>query len=192
MAQEREEHAGLPVSPFKTAAAFEKWLERNGESAAGLWLKIGKKANPKPGISYNDAVEVALCFGWIDGVVNRYDEFWYLQRFTPRRSRSIWSQINVGRIEELTAAGRMRPAGLAQVEAAKADGRWERAYAGSADMPVPPDLQAALDANPAAATAFAGLKRGDRFSMLFHLNNAVRPETRVRRIEKILSDVVQD
>lgn len=187
MAPKQEEHAGLPVLPFRSVAAFEKWLERNGESSSGVWLKLGKKANPRPGISYNDAVEVALCFGWIDGQVNRFDELWYLQRFTPRRPKSIWSQINVGRIERLSAEGRMRPTGLAHVEAAKADGRWDRAYAGSADMKVPDDLQAAFDAHPGTQAAFETLKRGERYTMLFHLNNAVRDETRVRRIAAIIA-----
>ena len=106
-----EERAGLPIHPFKSVAAFEKWLERHHETADGLWVKIGKKANPAPSITYDEAVEVGLCFGWIDGLKNTYDELWYVQRFTPRKPRSIWSQTNIVRVERLLAEGRMRPAG---------------------------------------------------------------------------------
>ena len=186
MVSKKEEHAGLPILPFTSPAAFEKWLDGNGEDAPGFWMKLGKKTNPDRGITYPEAVEVALCFGWIDGQVYRYDDLWYLQRFTPRRSKSIWSQKNVERIEQLIADGRLRPAGLAQVEAAKADGRWERAYAGSADIEVPADLQAALDADPDAAAAFAALKRGDRYSFLARLHLAVRPQTRAKHIAAIV------
>lgn len=181
-----EERAGLPIKPFKNLAAFERWLERNHTSATGLWLKIGKKGNPEKSINYEEAVEVALCFGWIDGLINRYDELWYLQRFTPRRPRSVWSQTNCERVDRLTADGRMRPAGLAQVEAAKSDGRWERAYPGSASAAVPEDLQSALDGAPAAAEAFADLSRQDRYSILFRIHEAKRPETRARRISSFV------
>ena len=185
-----EERAGLPIKPFRNVAAFERWLDRNYASAEGVWLKIGKKANPERSISYDEAVEVALCFGWIDGLINKYDDLWYLQRFTPRRPRSIWSQTNCERVERLVASERMRPAGLAQVEAAKADGRWERAYPGSASATVPDDLQDALNAEPTAARAFAALSRQDRYSILFGLHNAKLPETRARRIAESVQQLV--
>lgn len=177
-----EERAGLPICPFKSVAAFEKWLDRNHESSQGIWLKIGKKANPAPSITYDEAVEVGLCFGWIDGLVNSYDADWFLQRFTPRRRKSVWSQTNVIRVERLLEEERMRPAGLAQVEAAQADGRWERAYPGSATAEVPDDLQEALDADPVAREAFDGLNRQQRYSILFRIHHAKRSDTRARLI----------
>lgn len=181
-----EERAGLPIHPFKSVAAFEKWLERHHETADGLWVKIGKKANPAPSITYDEAVEVGLCFGWIDGLKNTYDELWYVQRFTPRKPRSIWSQTNVVRVERLLAEGRMRPAGLAQVEAAQADGRWDRAYPGSSTAEVPADFQAALAADPAARAAFDALNRQGRYSILFRIHEARRADTRARRIDEFV------
>ena len=139
-------------------------------------------------MTYLEAVEVALCFGWIDGLVRKADEEgWRLQRFTPRRARSKWSQINVGRAEALIAAGRMRPAGLAEVERAKADGRWDDAYAPPSRMEVPEDVRAALDASPAAAAAFETLTKSQRYSILWRVHDAKRPETRERRIAKYVA-----
>ena len=135
-----------------------------------------------PSVTYAEVVESALCFGWIDGRSNRLDDTWYLQRITPRRARSIWSQKNVAAVEALTAAGRMRPAGLAAVEAARADGRWERAYAGSATITVPDDLAAALAAEPAAAAFFAELDKTNRYAVLWRVQTASTPQTRARRI----------
>ena len=140
----------LPVLTFPDQAAFEQWLEAEHETAPGLYVQIAKKGSGVPSVTAAEVVESALCFGWIDGRGNRLDDRWFLLRMTPRRKRSVWSQKNVGTVEALTAAGRMRPAGLAAVEAAKADGRWERAYAGSATITVPHDLAAALAAEPAA------------------------------------------
>jgi uncharacterized protein YdeI (YjbR/CyaY-like superfamily) len=173
---------GLEIKTFVDADSFERWLTANHETEPGLWLKIAKKANPEPSISYDESVEVALCLGWIDGIRKGHDDLWFVQRFTPRRKRSIWSKKNVDRVEALIAAGRMQEAGLREVEAAQADGRWERAYPGSAEADVPDDLKRALEASAKAATAFEALSQSARYSILFRLHNAVRPETRQRRI----------
>ena len=145
---------GLPIRSFATVAAFERWVERN-VAAPGIWLKIARATGGARSISYAQALEVAICFGWIDGQDASYDDDWTLQRFTPRRPRGRWSKINCARVEALIAAGRMRPAGLAEVAAAKGDGRWDAAYASPRAAEVPSDLQAALDESPSAAAFFA-------------------------------------
>jgi uncharacterized protein YdeI (YjbR/CyaY-like superfamily) len=178
---------GLPVIRFDSADAWESWLDTNHADSTGLWVQIAKKASGIPTVSYPQAVEAALCFGWIDGQKSGYDDAFFLQRFTPRRPRSGWSKINVEKVAELTRAGRMRPAGLAEVEAAKADGRWEAAYGGSASITVPDDLQAALDANPAAREFFATVSRANRYAVLYRVVQAKRPETRARRISTLVS-----
>jgi len=137
-------------------------------------------------VVYAEALDVALCYGWIDSQVARLDERFYLQKFTPRRARSKWSQINREKIEALTKEGRMKPAGLEQVELAKSDGRWEAAYASPATVEMPDDLQAALDASPKAAEFWAGLNKSNRFAILYQLQDAKKPETRARRLEKFL------
>jgi uncharacterized protein YdeI (YjbR/CyaY-like superfamily) len=178
---ERHPKDGCPVIPFADAPAFDRWLEANGEQSSGVWVKIAKKASGISSITYDEAVDVALCFGWIDGQKGSYDGQWFLQRFTPRRARSIWSLVNTQRVQALTAAGRMRGAGLAQVEKAKADGRWEAAYAGSRDIQVPPDLQEFLDTHLEAEAFWASLTRSQRYAFLFRLQTARRPETRAKR-----------
>src|SRR6195952_3498064 len=140
----------LPVHSFADQAAFEAWREAEHRSSPGIYVRIAKKGAPVPSLAQSEMIESLLCFGWIDGRVNRFDEYSFLTRVTPRRPKSVWSQKNVAWVAELIAAGRMRPAGLAAVEAAQADGRWERAYAGPATMTVPEDLAAALPAVPAA------------------------------------------
>ena len=172
----------LPALPFASAADWEAWLETNHAASPGLWLQIAKKASGVPTVTYSDALDVALCFGWIDGQKASYDDVFFLQRFTPRRARSKWSKINVDRVAQLEAAGRMRPAGAAEVASAKADGRWEAAYGGSATMTVPDDLQEALDANPAAKAFFETISRGNRYAILFRIHDAKRPATRAQRI----------
>ena len=137
-----------PVIAFPDAAAFEAWLEANFDDGAGVWLKMAKKGSGIPSLSADEAVDVGLCFGWISGQRRSLDDAYYLQRYVPRRPRSIWSQVNVAKVAELTAAGRMRPSGLAEVEAAKADGRWEAAYESQRNARVPPDLEAALAEHP--------------------------------------------
>lgn len=172
----------LPVLPFESAAAFEAWLEAEHERAPGVWVKMAKKASGIASVGWDEAVPVALCFGWIDGQRRGLDETWFLQRFTPRKPRSRWSQINTRHVERLIADGRMRPAGLAHVEAARADGRWADAYANQGDARPQPDFQAALDANPDAAAFFATLRGTRRYAFIFRVGDAKRPETRARRI----------
>jgi len=177
----------LPILPFASAAAWEAWLEEQHAHAAGVWLQIAKKDSGIPTVTYAQALDVALCFGWIDGQKRGFDAIWFLQRFTPRKRASRWSKINTGHVERLIADGRMRAAGLAQVEAARADGRWEAAYHGQRAATVPPDLQAALDASPDAAAFFAGLRGANRYAILYRVQDAKRPETRARRIERFVA-----
>ncbi len=177
----------LPVLPFASAEAFEAWLEAEHEHAAGVWIKMAKKASGIPSVTWDEAVPVALCFGWIDGQRRGLDETWFLQRFTPRKPRSRWSQINTEHVARLTAAGRMRPGGIAQVEAARGDGRWADAYAAQSSAVPPPDLQAALDASPEAAAFFATLRGANRYAVIYRVQDAKRPETRARRIARFVA-----
>jgi len=174
--------SGLPVSEFHSRGAWEAWLAGNHEQSAGVWLKIAKKGAGAATVSYADALEIALCFGWIDGQKGALDDEYWLQRFTPRRPRSRWSRINREKAAELIAAGRMRPAGLREVDRAKADGRWDAAYHGQAAITVPPDLEAALAGNGAARAFFATLNAANRYAILYRIQDARRPETRARRI----------
>ncbi|MGN6216426.1 MAG: YdeI/OmpD-associated family protein [Solirubrobacterales bacterium] len=177
----------LPILLFGGPAELEAWLEENHDSSQGLWLKIAKKGAAEPSVTYAEALELALCFGWIDSQKRGFDDQHFLQRFTPRRPRGRWSRINREKAETLIEAGRMRPGGLAEVEAAKADGRWEAAYEGQRTAQVPPDLQRELDANPAAAEFFAGLDSANRYAIVYRLNEAKKPETRERRLRKFVS-----
>ena len=177
----------LPVLAFPDQAALEEWLDAEHATAPGLYVRLAKKGSGVPSVTYAELVESALCFGWIDGRSQRLDETSYLQRITPRRPRSVWSQKNVAAVEALTAAGRMRPAGLAAVEAARADGRWERAYAGPATITVPDDLAAALAAEPAAQQAFDGLDGRNRYAVLHRVATAATPQTRARRIAALVT-----
>jgi len=172
----------LPVLAFPDQAAFERWLEVEHERSPGVYVKVAKKGAPEPSLTQAEMVESLLCFGWIDGRINRYDEFFFLTRVTPRRAKSVWSRKNVEWVGELLAAGRMRPAGLAAVEAAQADGRWERAYAGPATMTVPDDLVAALAAEPAAQREFEGLSGTNRYAVLWRVHTAATPAGRAKRI----------
>jgi uncharacterized protein YdeI (YjbR/CyaY-like superfamily) len=176
----------LPVLGFADQAALEEWLEAEHATAPGVYVKLAKKGAGVPSVTYAELVESCLCFGWIDGRSNRLDERFYLQRITPRRSRSVWSQKNVEAVGSLTASGRMRPAGLAAVEAAQADGRWERAYAGSATITVPDDLAAALSAAPAAQEAFEALDGTNRYAVLWRVHTAASPATRAKRIAALV------
>jgi uncharacterized protein YdeI (YjbR/CyaY-like superfamily) len=175
------------VLEFESDAHWEAWLEEHHASSDGVWLKIAKKASGIPTVAYPEVLDTALCFGWIDGQRKALDDRYFLQRFTPRRARSKWSQINREKVAALTRARRMRPAGLAEVERAKADGRWDAAYGGQAAMTVPDDLQAELDARPDAAVFFAGLSSQNRYAILFRLHDAKRPETRARRLAKFVA-----
>ena len=172
---------------FQSQAAWEAWLAENHAASDGVWIKIAKKASGIPSVTHAEALEGALCYGWIDGQRNRFDERWFLQRFTPRRARSNWSRINRAKVEQLIREGRMRPAGLREVERARADGRWDAAYDAPSTAAVPDDLQRALDANPAAAGFFATLSRRNRVAILYQVQDARKPETRVRRIERFVA-----
>jgi uncharacterized protein YdeI (YjbR/CyaY-like superfamily) len=174
--------ADQPILFCEDENAWEAWLERHHADPAGVWLKFAKKGAPTSSVTHAQALEHALRFGWIDGQVRPLDEHFFLHRFTPRRKRSVWSRINREHGERLIAEGRMQPAGLAQVEAARADGRWERAYEPQSAATVPPDLQAALEANPEAQAFFETLKGTNRYAILYRINDARRPETRARRI----------
>ncbi len=174
---------------FERAAEWEAWLEAHPEHP-GVRLKMRKKRSTAPGITYDEALESALCFGWIDGQIYGLDDDYSLQVFTPRRPRSVWSQRNVGIIERLTEAGRMRPPGIAQVERAKADGRWDSAYS-QKGMVVPADLQAALDASPEAAASFAALNAQARFGIVFRLDGVVRAETRERKLAQYIDQLTR-
>ena len=187
MSDEGAAYKGLPVLGFGSAAEFESWLAERHESSPGIWLKIAKKGSGEATVSYADAVEIALCHGWIDSQAARLDERHYLQRMTPRKPRSVWSKINVAKAEKLIAAGRMRPAGLREVAAAKADGRWEAAYHPPSAATVPDDLQTALDAEPRAREFFATLNSQNRFAILYRVQTAKRAETRARRIAQYVS-----
>ena len=177
----------LPVLAFPDQAALEEWLDAEHATAPGLYVRLAKKGSGVPSVTYAELVESALCFGWIDGRSQRLDETSYLQRITPRRPRSVWSRKNVAAVEALIAAGRMRPAGLAAVEAAQADGRWDRAYAGPATITVPDDLAAALAAEPAAQQAFDGLDGRNRYAVLHRVATAATPQTRARRIAALVT-----
>jgi uncharacterized protein YdeI (YjbR/CyaY-like superfamily) len=177
---------GRPILAFATQAEWEAWLDAEHAGSDGVWIKFAKKASGVPSVSYAEAVEVALCFGWIDSLTKALDERFYLQKFTPRRARSKWSRVNRDKVEELAKQGRMKPAGIEQVELAKADGRWEAAYAPTS-VEVPDDLRAALDASPKAAEFFATLNKSNRFALIYQVEDAKKPETRVRRIEKFVA-----
>jgi uncharacterized protein YdeI (YjbR/CyaY-like superfamily) len=175
---------------FEDDNAFEAWLVDNASTASHVWVRMAKKGTGVTSIDWTTAVDVALCFGWIDGIARRLDEEWYVQRFTPRRARSVWSKINRERIERLTAEGRMRPGGLAEVERAKADGRWDAAYDSPATAVVPDDLAAAL-AVRGLTDVYAALDGRNRFAFLNRIQTAVRPETRTRRIEQLTDALAQ-
>jgi uncharacterized protein YdeI (YjbR/CyaY-like superfamily) len=177
----------LPVLGFGSAQDWVAWLEEHHEGSAGLWLKMAKKGAPAGTVSYAEAVEAALCFGWIDGQKGAIDEHYWRQRFTPRRGTSKWSKINRDKAEQLIASGQMRPAGLRQVEAARGDGRWDAAYEGQAAATVPPDLAEALSHNPVAAAFFATLTGVNRYAILYRIQDAKRAQTRAARIEKFVA-----
>jgi uncharacterized protein YdeI (YjbR/CyaY-like superfamily) len=172
----------LPIVEATDQRAWRGWLTKNHTRTEGAWLKFAKKSSPTPSVSYAEALEEAICFGWIDGQVRRFDEHFYLQRFTPRRRASKWSQINRGHAERLIAAGRMQPPGLAAVEAAQADGRWDAAYPAQSQATVPEDFQRALDENQSAKDFFAELTGSTRYAFLYRLHNVRRPEARSQRI----------
>jgi uncharacterized protein YdeI (YjbR/CyaY-like superfamily) len=185
MPGEHGEKRGLPILSFDSDAEFAAWLADNHETR-GLWIRVAKKGTGIPSVDRGEALQIALRHGWIDGTAQRVDDEYYVQKFTPRTPRSRWSKINRASVERMIAAGEMHPAGLREVEAARADGRWDAAYAGPASQTVPDDLQRALDANPKAAAFFTTLTSQNRYAILYRVEEAKRPETRARRIEKFV------
>jgi uncharacterized protein YdeI (YjbR/CyaY-like superfamily) len=186
-----ETKGDLPVLEFKDQAAWERWLEANHAEVGGAWIKFAKKAAPVTTINHSQALEGALCYGWIDGQAAGYDEHYHLVRFTPRRLRSKWSQINREKATELIEADRMKPAGLAAVAAAKADGRWDAAYPPQSSAPVPDDFQKALNENPQAKEFFETLTGSTRYAFLFRLHHVTRPHVRANRIANYIELLVQ-
>jgi uncharacterized protein YdeI (YjbR/CyaY-like superfamily) len=172
---------------FASKEAFVAWLESHHATSDGLWIRIGKKHAGVESVTVTETLDAALCFGWIDGQRKPLDDQYFLQKYTPRRARSKWSKRNVGLVAKLIEAGEMRPAGHAEIERAKADGRWDAAYDSPANMRIPPDLQAELDARPAAAEFFKTLNSTNRYSILYRLHDAKRPETRARRLEQFVA-----
>ena len=176
----------MELLAFASQDEFEAWMEANHATADGVWIKVAKKGTGIPSVHPPQALDVALCFGWIDGQRRSIDDTFYEQKYTPRRARSKWSKINVEKVAGLIEAGKMRPSGLAEIERAKADGRWDAAYDSPATITVPPDLQAELDKDPEAKAFFASLSSSNRYAILFRLHDAKKPETRARRLEKFV------
>ncbi len=180
------EKSADPITLFKNARAFESWLKKHHATSPGLWLQIAKRGAEETSVTYPQAVEIALCWGWIDSQKKSLDAHHFLQRFTPRRARSVWSKVNVDKVAALIQAGRMQAPGLAQVEAAQFDGRWAQAYDGARTAVVPEDLIAALDAAPSAKAFFATINATNRYAVLWRIQTAMKAETRARRIAKLV------
>ena len=172
----------LPVIAFRSQAAWAAWLARSHGTSTGVWLKLARKASGIVSVSHDEAVEAALCYGWIDGQADKFDAEHWLQRFTPRRAKSKWSKINCARATALIKTGRMKPAGLREVERAKADGRWAAAYDAPSAATIPEDLGRALKRNHKAHALFEALDSRNRYAILYRIQDAKRPETRARRI----------
>jgi uncharacterized protein YdeI (YjbR/CyaY-like superfamily) len=181
----------LATLAFATQQDWEAWLDEHHAETPGLWLKIAKQAAGRPSVTYAEALESALCYGWIDGQKASFDDAHWLQKFTPRRARSGWSRVNREKATALIAAGRMRPAGLNEVERAKADGRWDAAYDSQRAITVPADLQSALDAEPEAKAFFATLDSHNRYAVLYRIQTAKKPETRAARIQTFVEMLAQ-
>ncbi|MEZ5433445.1 MAG: YdeI/OmpD-associated family protein [Verrucomicrobiales bacterium] len=178
--------AEQPIVPFASAAAFRRWLKANHAKHQGIWMQLAKKDSGIASITYAEALDEALCYGWIDGQKKSHDAQYWLQKFTRRGPRSVWSKINIGHIERLTGEGRMQSAGQAAVEAAKADGRWEQAYHSSRTHEVPEDFLEAVRAHAEAKDFFDTLNQANRYAIYFRLTTAQKPETRARRFEQLL------
>jgi uncharacterized protein YdeI (YjbR/CyaY-like superfamily) len=175
-----------PTLFFETADEWAEWLDKNHDKSNGVWLKFAKKASGIKSVDHATTLDPALCYGWIDGQSKSLDETFYLQKYTPRRTKSIWSKINIAKVEKLIAEGRMKPAGQAEIDRAKADGRWDQAYDSPSNMTVPEDFQKALEANPKAKEFFATLNKTNTYAVLWRIATAKKPETRTRRIEKLI------
>jgi uncharacterized protein YdeI (YjbR/CyaY-like superfamily) len=180
-------HKGLPVLRLSTRAAWERWLAEHGTTSSGVWLTFAKKGSGQTTLSKAEAIETALAYGWVDGQLDTYDAAFWLVRFTRRSARSRWSQVNRDLVTKLLAEGRVTAAGLVEVERAKRDGRWDQAYAPQRTATVPDDLQAALDAEPAAAAFFATLRGANRYAVIYRVNDAKTAKTRAERIAKFVT-----
>jgi uncharacterized protein YdeI (YjbR/CyaY-like superfamily) len=187
MTSKQTASAAYPTLLFESAAAWSAWLAQNHATVQGVWLQLAKKASGMASVTYPEAVEEALCYGWIDGQSRKLDATHWVQKFTPRRAQSMWSQINVGKVQLLLAAGRMQPAGLAEVERAQADGRWAAAYGSASSIEPPPAFLAALEANPIAQANFAALNSANRYAVLYRVTSPKKPETRVRKIAEMVA-----
>jgi uncharacterized protein YdeI (YjbR/CyaY-like superfamily) len=176
----------LPVISFESKKKWASWLARQHEKSNGIWLQLAKKDSGIPSVTYEEAVDAALCYGWIDGLKKGYDDKYWLQKFTPRGPKSIWSKINTEKAERLIASGEMKPAGLKAIEAARQDGRWDAAYASQKNISIPKDFQEALDENSKAEAFYSTLKSAERYSILFRIQTAKKPETRAKRIQQFI------
>jgi uncharacterized protein YdeI (YjbR/CyaY-like superfamily) len=185
----KSEPDAAEVIAFRDAAEFEAWLAEHVEHSAGVWLKIAKKGSGVASLTDDEAVDIGLCYGWISGQRKAFDQVYYLQKYVPRRPRSRWSRVNVRKVEELIAAGRMRPPGLAEVDAAKADGRWDAAYESQKRATVPPDLAAALAASPVASSVFDSLSRTAQYAVILDVVTARTEKTRVAHISKAIAEL---
>lgn len=186
MGSSTETLASLEIRMFESPRDWESWLDANHAASPGIWLKIAKKSSDAVSVTYAEALDTALCYGWIDGQKQRYDDTAWLQKFTPRRSKSVWSKVNCAKAETLMKNGRMQPAGLAEIERAKSDGRWEAAYEPQGNSTVPDDFQQALDACPKARDFFATLNSQNRYAFLYRIQTAKKQETRARRIRNFV------
>jgi len=174
------------IIAFRDAVEFENWLAANVDQRTGVWLKIAKKETGIPSLTADEAVDVGLCYGWISGQRKSLDQSYYLQKYVPRRPRSLWSRVNVNKVQDLIAAGRMRPPGLREVEAAKADGRWQAAYESQRTAAPPPDLLSALSANPKAEQAFSALSNSARYALILKVVTARTPKSRAAQLERTI------
>jgi uncharacterized protein YdeI (YjbR/CyaY-like superfamily) len=181
-----ENSVNLPIMSFETEQDWEAWLKECHADTKGIWLKLAKKVARTHSVSYAEALDSALCYGWIDGQKAAFDDKFWLQKFTPRTAKSIWSKVNCSKAEALIAEGRMQPAGMRQVELAKADGRWERAYESQSKIAIPDDFQSELDKNPQAKDFFNTLDSANRYAFLFRIHAAKKPETRAAKIQKFI------
>lgn len=176
----------LPVLPFASKKKWTEWLAKQHDKSTGVWLKLAKKDSGISSVTYEEALDVALCYGWIDGQKKGFDAQYWLQKFTPRGAKSMWSQINTQKAERLISSGEMKPAGLKVIEAAKADGRWDAAYASQKNISIPEDFQAALETTKKAKETFQSLKSAERYSFLFRLHHLKKAETRKRKIQQFI------
>ena len=177
----------LSIVFFEKPEEWESWLEKHHQDVQGVWLKIAKKDSGVQSINYDQALDLALCFGWIDGQKKSMDGTYFLQKFTKRRPKGMWSKRNIGLVDVLAKAGKMRPSGLAEVEAAKADGRWDQAYDSPSNMTIPDDFQIELDKNPKAKAFYETLNKTNTYAILWRIQTAKKPETRAARIQQLIT-----